>query len=262
MTAHDGSSLDGKVALVTGAGSGIGRATALKLAQDGAKVVVADVNDDGGRETVDAIEQAGGDAIFMRTDVANATEVQTLVGATVRAYGRLDCAVNNAGIGGTSRDGRRYATHEYPEEHWARILSVNLTGLFFCLKHEIAQMLQQGSGGAIVNLASIAGLVGGFGSAYVASKHGVVGVTRNTALEYARQGIRINAVCPGAVETPMIEAAFAAIPGLEERWRETEPIGRFAAPREIAEAIAWLCSDASSFVTGIALPVDGGWTAQ
>jgi NAD(P)-dependent dehydrogenase (short-subunit alcohol dehydrogenase family) len=254
--------LDGKVSLVTGSGSGIGRATALRLAQSGSRVVVSDVNEDGGRETVDAIEQAGGEAIFVRTDVASAAGVQALIHTTVETYGRLDCAVNNAGVGGTSRDGRRYATHEYPDEMWDRILSINLTGLFLCLKHEIAQMLAQGGGGAIVNLASIAGLVGGFGSAYVASKHGVIGVTRNTALEYARQGIRINAVCPGAVETPMTAAAFGAIPGLEDRWRETEPIGRFAAPREIAEAITWLCSDAASFVTGIALPVDGGWTAQ
>lgn len=262
MTVQHGATLDGKVAVVTGAGSGIGRATALKMASSGAQVVVADVDEDGGRETVDAVEQAGGDAIFMRTDVTNPTEVRTLIGATVRAYGRLDCAVNNAGIGGTSRDGRRYATHEYPEELWSRILAVNLTGLFLCLKHEIAQLVQQGTGGAIVNLASIAGLVGGFGSAYVASKHGVVGVTRNTALEYARQGIRINAVCPGAVDTPMVAAAFAAIPGLQERWLETKPLGRLAEPREIAEAITWLCSDAASFVTGVALPIDGGWTAQ
>jgi NAD(P)-dependent dehydrogenase (short-subunit alcohol dehydrogenase family) len=262
MTARDPGALDGKVALVTGAGSGIGRATAIKLATGGAKVTVADVNEDGGRETVDSIEQAGGDAMFVRTDVANSADVQALIRATVETYGRLDCAVNNAGISGTSGDGRRYGTHEYPEELWARILSINLTGLFLCLKHEIAQMLAQGTGGAIVNLASIAGLVGGFGSAYVASKHGVVGVTRNTALEYARSGIRINAVCPGAVETAMTAAAFSAIPGLEERWRETEPVGRFAAPREIAEAITWLCSDAASFVTGVALPVDGGWTAQ
>lgn len=253
--------LERKIALVPGAGSGIGRATSLEMAQHGAKVVVADVDEDGGRETVDSIEKAGGEAIFVRADVSSSTDVQALVGATVRAYGRLDCAVNNAGIGGTSRDGRRYATHECPEEVWARILTVNLTGVFLCLKHEIAQMLEQG-GGAIVNIASIAGLVGGFGTPYVASKHGVVGVTKNIALEYARQGIRVNAVCPGVVETPMVAAAFGATPGLEERWREVEPIGRFAAPSEIAAAVTWLCSDAASFVTGVALPVDGGWTAQ
>src|SRR5436190_1961783 len=155
MTAQQSGLLDGKVALVTGAGSGIGRATSLKMAGSGARVVVSDVDEDGGRETVDAIEQAGGEAIFVRADVASSTDVQALIRATVETYGRLDCAVNNAGVGGTSRDGRRYATHEYPEEIWARILSINLTGLFLCLKHEIAQILSQGSGGAIVNLASI-----------------------------------------------------------------------------------------------------------
>jgi NAD(P)-dependent dehydrogenase (short-subunit alcohol dehydrogenase family) len=253
--------LEGKVGLVTGAGSGIGRATSLEMARNGARLFVADVDEGGGRATVDLIEKAGGEATFVRADVSVEADVANLVRATVAAHGRLDCAVNNAGIGGTSRDGRRYATHECPEEVWARILAVNLTGVFLCLKHEIAQMLQQG-GGAIVNLASIAGLVGGFGTPYGASKHGVMGMTRNAALEYAKQGIRVNAVCPGVVQTPMVEAAFNAVPGLEERYRQTEPIGRFAAPREIAAAITWLCSDAASFVTGVGLPVDGGWTAQ
>jgi NAD(P)-dependent dehydrogenase (short-subunit alcohol dehydrogenase family) len=262
MTTMDpGFLLERKVALVTGAGSGIGRATSLRMAQGGARVVAADVDEDGGRETVDAIEMAGGQAVFVRTDVTSGADVEALVRAAVETYGRLDCAFNNAGIGGTSVDGRRYASHECPEEHWARILAVNLTGVFLCLKYEIAQMLEQG-GGSIVNTASVAGLVGGFGSPYVASKHGVVGLTRNMALEYARRGIRINAVCPGVVETPMVETAFSSVPGLEERWREIEPVGRFAAPSEIAEAVTWLCSDAASFVTGVALPVDGGWTAQ
>lgn len=253
--------LDGKSALVTGAGSGIGRATSLEMARNGARVAVADVNEEGGRETVDAIEKAGGEAIFVRADVTSSQDVQNLIRTTVETFGRLDCAVNNAGIGGTRQDGRRFATHEYPEEMWARILAVNLTGVFLCLQHEIRQMLEQG-GGAIVNIASIAGLVGGFGSPYTASKHGVVGVTRNSALEYARSGIRVNAVCPGVVETPMVAAVFGAVPGLEERWREVEPIGRFSAPSEIAAVVTWLCSDAASFVTGVALPVDGGWTAQ
>lgn len=253
--------LDGKVSLVTGAGSGIGRATSLEMARSGARVAVADVNEEGGRETVDAIEKAGGEAIFVRADVTNSADVQAMIETAVESYGRLDCAVNNAGVGGTSRDGRRFATHEYPDEMWERIISVNLTGVFRCLKYEINQMLAQG-GGAIVNIASIAGLVGGFGTPYGASKHGVVGMTRNTALEYARSGIRVNAVCPGVVETRMVAAVFGAVPGLEERWREIEPIGRFSAPSEIAAAVTWLCSDAASFVTGVALPVDGGWTAQ
>lgn len=253
--------LDGKIALVTGASSGIGRATSLEMARNGARVTVADVNEEGGRDTVDAIEKAGGEAIFVRADVTSGADVQAMIRTAVESFGRLDCAVNNAGVGGTSRDGRRFATHEYPEELWTRIIAVNLTGVFLCLQHEIGQMLAQG-GGAIVNIASIAGLVGGFGTPYGASKHAVVGMTRNTALEYARSGIRVNAVCPGVVETPMVAAVFGAVPGLEERWRETEPIGRFSAPSEIAAAVTWLCSDAASFVTGVALPVDDGWTAQ
>jgi NAD(P)-dependent dehydrogenase (short-subunit alcohol dehydrogenase family) len=193
--------------------------------------------------------------------VTREADVERLVRTTVDSFGRLDCAVNNAGIGGGSPDGRRFATHECPEEHWARIVAVNLTGVFLCLKHEISQMLAQG-GGAIVNLASIAGLVGGFGTPYVAAKHGVVGVTRNSALEYAQQGIRINAVCPGPIQTPMVARAFAATPDLEQRWLATEPVGRLGDPSEVAVAITWLCSDAASYVTGIAMPVDGGWTAQ
>ena len=169
---------------------------------------------------------------------------------------RLDCAHNNAGIAVVAG-----LTHEIPDEVWARVLAVNLTGVWLCLKHEIAQMLAQG-GGAIVNTASVAGLVGGVGSAYVASKHGVVGLTKNAALEYAQRGIRVNAVCPGVVRTKMVEDVFAQVEGLEERWLATEPVGRFAAPEEIAAAVVWLCTDAASFVTGVALPVDGGYTAQ
>jgi NAD(P)-dependent dehydrogenase (short-subunit alcohol dehydrogenase family) len=253
--------LNGKIALVTGAGSGIGRATSLEMARNGARVAVADVNEDGGRETVDAIEKAGGEAIFVRADVTSSADVQGLIRTTVETFGRLDCAFNNAGIAGLPQDGRSYAAHEMPEALWARVINVNLTGVFLCLQQEIAQMLAQG-GGAIVNTSSVFGLVGGGGPGYVASKHGVVGLTRSFALLYAQQGIRINAVCPGVVETPMVEDVFAARPGQEGRWRATEPIGRFGVPGEIAAAVTWLCSDAASFVTGVALPVDGGWTAQ
>jgi NAD(P)-dependent dehydrogenase (short-subunit alcohol dehydrogenase family) len=253
--------LEGKTALITGAGSGIGRATSLEMARGGARIVVSDVNEEGGRQTVDAIETAGGEAIFARADVANEADVLRLVTTTVETYGRLDCAFNNAGISGLQPGRGRFATHEYPEDVWARIIATNLTGVYLCLKHEITQMLQQG-GGAIVNTASVAGLVGGFGAAYTAAKHGVVGLTRTAALEYARQGIRVNAVCPGPVDTPMVAALFAEVPGVEERWREADPMGRFAAPGEIGSVVAWLCSDAASYVTGIAMPVDGGWTAQ
>jgi NAD(P)-dependent dehydrogenase (short-subunit alcohol dehydrogenase family) len=253
--------LEGKVGLVTGAGSGLGRATSQEMARNGARVVVSDVDDDGGRETVDGIEKHGGEAIYVRADVSRAGEVTALVGATVRAYGRLDCAVNNAGIGGVTNDGRRLQLHEYPDDTWAQVLDVNLTGVFLCLKQEIAQMLGQG-GGTIVNIASIAGLVGGFGTAYTASKHGVVGLTRSAALSYATQGIRVNAVCPGVIRTPLTERAINAFPGVEDHWLAMEPIGRFGVPSEVGTAVTWLLSDAASFVTGIAMPVDGGWTAQ
>ena len=253
--------LEGKVGLVTGAGSGIGRATSVAMARNGAKVAVADVNEEGGRETVDAIEKAGGEAIFVRADVTSGTDVQAMIRTTVECFGRLDCAVNNAGISGLPPDGRTYEPHEVPEAHWARVISVNLTGVFLCLQQEIAQMVGHG-GGAIVNLASIYGLVGARGAPYVASKHGVVGLTRSFALVYAQQGVRVNAVCPGHTETPMVAGVFAARPDEEERLRATYPVGRLGMPGEIAEAIIWLCSDAASFVTGVALPVDGGWTAQ
>ena len=254
--------LEGKVGLITGAGSGSGRATSLEMARNGARVVVADVDDEGGRETVDAIEKAGGEAVFVRADVTSGADVQAMIRTTVASFGRLDCAVTNAGISGLPPDGRTYEPHEIPEALWARVISVNLTGVFLCLQQEIAQMVAHGGGGAIVNLASIYGLVGARGAPYVASKHGVVGLTRSFALLYAQSGIRINAVCPGHTETPMVAGVFAARPEEEERLRATYPVGRLGLPGEIAQAIAWLCSDAASFVTGVALPVDGGWTAQ
>ena len=253
--------LEGKVGLITGAGSGIGRATSLEMARNGARVAVADVNEDGGRETVDAIEKAGGQAIFVRADVTSGPDVRALIRTTVESFGRLDCAVNNAGISGLPPDGHTYEPHEIPEALWATVIGVNLTGVFLCLQQEIAEMLKQG-GGAIVNLASIYGLVGARGAPYVASKHGVVGLTRSFALVYAPQGIRINAVSPGHTETPMVAGVFAARPEEEARLRATYPVGRLGQPGEIAAAITWLLSDVASFVTGVALPVDGGWTAQ
>ncbi len=249
--------LDGKIALVTGGASGIGRATALTFAREGAKLVIADLNEEGGQQTVHMITEKGGDAIFVQIDVSNAVEVQALISQAVATYGRLDCAHNNAGISG----GLLALTAEYPEERWHQVMAVNLTGVWLCMKYEIPQMLHQG-GGAIVNTASVAGLVGGRGlSAYVASKHGVVGLTKTAALEYAQQGIRVNCVCPGVIHTPMIAR------GLSDAERKAqiiarEPIGRMGNPEEVAEAVVWLCSDAASFVTGHAMTVDGGYVAQ
>src|SRR5262245_53358781 len=250
---------EGKVALVTGAGSGIGRATAVAFAAAGAKVVVSDVAVDGGHETVARINGAGGEATFVRADVSVAHDAAALVHAAVEAYGRLDYAHNNAGIEGSAARGTAF--HEYPEAVWDEVLRINLTGVWLCMKAELAQMLAQG-GGAIVNTASVAGLVGGAGPAYTASKHGVVGLTKTAALAYAQRGVRVNAVCPGIVRTPMLERVFAGRPEAEERALAAEPVGRFAAPEEVAAAVVWLCSDAASFVTGVALPVDGGWVAR
>ncbi|HEY7492479.1 MAG TPA: SDR family oxidoreductase [Candidatus Tectomicrobia bacterium] len=250
--------LSGKVALVTGGGSGIGQATALAFAREGARVVVADVIAAGGAETVTRIQQAGGEATFVKTDVSQATEVEALIAATVATYGRLDCAHNNAGIEGTQA-----LTADYPEADWDRVIAVNLKGVWLCLKYELQQMQRQGQG-AIVNTASIAGLVGAHRiPAYVASKHGVVGLTKAAALEYAKAGIRVNAVCPGVIRTPMVERLFfSRHPRAEARLTAFEPIGRLGTPEEVAAAVVWLCSDATSFITGHTLAVDGGIVAQ
>jgi len=249
--------LDGKVALITGSGSGIGRATAQIFAREGAKVVVADIVVAGGEETVRLINAAGGEAIFVKTDVSHPADVEAMVKQAVDTYGRLDCAFNNAGIEGVIQP-----TVEYGEAHWDRVLAINLKGVWLCMKYELQQMLKQ-SGGAIVNTASVAGLVGlpSF-SAYVAAKHGVTGLTKTAALEYAKSGIRVNAVCPGAIRTPMFERGARDNPGIEEQIVAMEPIGRMAAPAEVGEAVVWLCSDAASFVTGLPIAVDGGWVAQ
>ena len=248
--------LEGKVSLITGGGSGIGKASALAFAREGSKVVVADVNVEGGEQTVRLIQDTGGEATFVRADVSISSDVSDMVSHAVQTYNRLDCAFNNAGVsGGPGR------VHEYTEENWSRVLNINLTGVWLCMKYEIIQMLNQG-GGAIVNTASVMGLVGGSRSpAYGATKHGVVGLTKTAAVDYAREAIRVNAVCPGYIRTPMIEQGVLLDPGGEERVVSRHPMHRLGTPEEIAEAVVWLCSNAASFVTGHAMAVDGGYVA-
>lgn len=244
---------DGKVALVTGASGGIGRASALGFAASGASVVVSDVNDAGGEETVALIVAAGGKAIFQHCNVADAAEVKALVGRAVSEYGRLDYALNNAGINNLGAD-------EYEDEVWDRAVGINLSGVMYCMREEAAVMLSNG-GGAIVNTASINGLVGNPAQpGYTATKHGVVGLTRHGALRWAKAGIRVNAVCPGVIETPMT-APLAANPEMRKVLDGLTPMGRMGQAEEIASAVLWLCSDQASFVTGHPLVVDGGATA-
>jgi NAD(P)-dependent dehydrogenase (short-subunit alcohol dehydrogenase family) len=250
--------LQGKSALVTGASSGIGRAAALVFAREGARVLVADVTEPQGNETVKLIKDVGGEAFFARCDVARASEVEALVAAAVDHFGRLDCAFNNAGI-----SGKIARTADETEEGFDRIMAINLRGVWLCMKYEILQMMKQEKGGAIVNTASAAGLVGSHGmSAYTASKHGVVGLTKSAALEYARHNIRVNAVCPGVIDTPMVGGIVGSHPRLKEILLSTEPVARMGKPSEIAEAVTWLLSDYASFVTGCAMPVDGAMTAR
>jgi len=244
-----------RVAIVTGGSFGIGRATAIAFAKRGAKVVVVDwVKDD---ETINAIKGLGGEALFYKCDVSNESEVRMIVEKTIETYGRLDFAFNNAGI-----EGEQGITAECSSENWNRTIGVNLTGVWLCMKYELEAMIKAGKG-AIVNCASIAGLVGFQGlPAYVASKHGVVGLTKTTALEYVKQGIRVNAVCPGVIKTPMIDRFTGKDKVAEKQYEDMEPIGRMGEPEEVAEAVIWLCSDEASFVTGNAMAVDGGWIAQ
>lgn len=250
--------LEGKVALVTGGGTGIGRAASLAFAREGATVIVSDMNAETGKETAELVRAAGGAADFIRADVTKASDVVALVGATVSTHQRLDCAFNNAGIAGPIGS----LTHEYPDNGWDHVLAVNLKGVWLCMRAEIPHMLAQG-GGAIVNNASIWGLVGAPGAAaYVASKHGVAGLTRAAALEYAAKGIRINAVNPGTIRTPILEPFVAAMPDFVPVMTAKHPIGHIGSPEEVAEAVVWLCSDAASFVVVQNLPVDGGYTAQ
>ena len=248
--------LEGKVGLVTGGTSGIGRDTALLFAKAGAKVVVAGRRWREGEETVALINAAGGDGLFVKTDVSKAPEVETLVKKVVEKFGRLDVAFNNAGI-----EGVWSSIVSESEEEWDRTFDINLKGVWLCLKYEIRQMLKQGGGGAIVNMASVAGLIGLAGAAaYSASKHGVIGLTKSVALETARSGIRINAVCPAVVETPMADRLYSA-PEVNKFVLGLHPIGRFGKPMEIAEAVVWMCSDRASFMTGQSLVLDGGFLA-
>ena len=249
--------LDGKIALVTGGGSGIGRETAVLFANHGAKVAVADLNPVGGQETVQMIRYAGGTAVFSQTDVSQAAQVENMVNGVVAEYGRLDIAFNNAGI-----DGIPVRTADSSEDEYDRIMAVNAKGVWLCLKYEIQQMLLQKSG-TIINTASVAGLIGAHSmSAYAASKHAVVGLTKTAAVEYAGKGIRVNAVCPAIIRTAMVERAFAHLPQLEQGAIQNNPSHRIGDPREVADAVLWLASDASSFTTGATLTVDGGLTAQ
>ena len=245
-------SLVGRVALVTGGGSGIGRATALAFGRKGVKVVVSDVNPEGGEETVSKISSAGGESIFSHADVPKSTDVEALINEAVEHHGRLDAAFNNAGV----VLGRR-RTHEISEEDWDRLMSINLKGVFLCMKYELHQMLKQG-GGVIVNTSSASGLVGIHNAAaYSSSKHGVMGLTRTAALDYAKDGIRINAVCPDYIRTALIEGILSD-PELVSQAISREPIGRIGKPEEVADAVVWLCSDDASYVTGTGMSIDGG----
>jgi NAD(P)-dependent dehydrogenase (short-subunit alcohol dehydrogenase family) len=244
---------DGKVALVTGGASGIGREAAFAFAKNGATVALADIAATAGMETAQSIERSGASSMFTQSDVTNVSQVQAMFRQIEQAYGRLDFAFNNAGI-----DGVRAPTAEYSEETWTKVLEVNLTGVFLCMKHEIPIMLRQG-GGVIINMASVAGVTGfPAHAAYTASKHGVIGLTKTAALEYARAGIRVNALCPTYTRTPMVERMIQAQPDLEARLEARVPLGRLGTPEEIAGAVIYLCSDAASFITGHALLMDGG----
>ena len=251
--------LDGKIALVTGGASGIGRATAVAMAREGARVAVSDLSKDGIEATVGLINAGGGQGIAIAGDVTSESDVANMVARTVSAYGRLDCAYNNAGISSRADSPAGTRLHEVTQAGAARMFSVNLMGVFLCLKHEIAQMLKQGGGGAIVNTSSIAGLVGlATSSHYVAAKHGVVGLTKTAAIEYAQDGIRVNCVNPGYIKTPMTDDI------MKSRYEEIMakvPMHRLGSADEIAEAVVWMCSDKASFMTGASHVVDGGFSA-
>jgi NAD(P)-dependent dehydrogenase (short-subunit alcohol dehydrogenase family) len=248
---------DGKVALVTGGSTGIGRATALKFAAEGASVVIADINVSQGQLIAEQINQNNGKSIFVPTDVSSPTQVSNLIDKTVETYGKLDFAFNNAGI-----EGVMASTVDCTEENWDRTIDINLKGVWLCMKYEIPTMLKQG-GGVIVNMASVAGLVGFAGlPAYAASKGGVIQLTKTAALEFSKSGIRINAVCPGAIQTSMIERIESADEGIKDVLTNAHPIGRIGKPEEVADVVIWLCSEQSSFVVGYPIAIDGGYLAQ
>jgi len=248
--------LQGKAALITGGTTGIGRDTAVLFAKAGAKVVISGRREAEGNETIALIRAAGGEGLFVKSDVAKAADVETLVQRTVEKFGRLDVAFNNAGIEGTW-----VPIVEQLEEDWDRVMDINLKGTWLCLKYELRQMLKQGGGGTIVNMSSVAGLIGSGGAAiYCASKHGVLGLTRTAALENAKSGIRVNAVCPAVIETAMAERAFSD-PQVNKFVLGLHALGRFGRPGEVSEAVLWMCSDLSSFMTGQYIVVDGGMLA-
>jgi NAD(P)-dependent dehydrogenase (short-subunit alcohol dehydrogenase family) len=256
MATKDKARFAGKVAFVTGAANGIGRATALAFAREGASVALADVSERGNQETARMIEDLGGRALALKCDVTRVQDVKAALARTVESFGRLDFAFNNAGI----EPSKPAPTAEYGEAEWDRIIDVNLRGVFLCMKHQIPLILEQG-GGAIVNTSSGAGIIGIRGSpAYTASKHGLIGLTRAAALDYAAQNIRINVVCPGYIDTPMMNRFTGGTPEGRASVIAEEPVGRMGKPEEIAAAVVWLCSDAAAFVIGHAMVIDGGQT--
>ena len=247
----------GKVALVTGGASGLGRVTAIALAREGANVAVSDVAEREGTATVQMITETGAQAIFIQVDVTKSSEVQAMVARTVEAFGRLDFALNNAGT-----DGIRARTADYPEEIWSQVIHLNLTGVFFCMKSELPVMVRQGSG-VIINMSSVAGVTGFRGhAAYTASKHGVIGLTKTAALDYAKAGIRVNAICPAYTQTPMLARMLEQKPDLEAKLISRVPLHRLGSAEEIAQSVIYLCSDAAAFITGHSLVMDGGIMAE